>query len=64
VLLGPQERCISTLDITELLALFPELLHSLSKATVSAEMAVGEPHTHSKCIEEEENPSLLPGIET
>jgi len=51
------------LDITELLSLCPELLHSLSKVTVSAEVAVGEAHTHSKCIEEEGNPSLLPGIE-
>jgi len=61
--LGFQERCISTLDKAELLALCPELLHSLSKAMVSAEVAVGEPHIYSKCIEEEENPSLLRGIE-
>jgi hypothetical protein len=61
--LGLQERYNSTLDITELLALCPELLHSLSKVTVSAEVAVGEPHTHSKYIEEEETPSLLPRVE-
>ena len=38
--------------------------NGLSKATVSVEVAVGEPHAHSKGTEEEETPSLLPGIET
>jgi len=61
--LGLQERNNSTPDITELLTVCPELLHSLSKVTISAKVAVGEPHIHSKYIEEEETPSLLPGVE-
>jgi hypothetical protein len=36
----------------------------LSNATVSPEVAVGEPHAQTKGTEEEETPSILPGIET